>query len=78
MEDKSSLIKRLMFFYNMMCDLMKIFEFLFTTNPDQFFNINSLNYSRFSNLLKNISSRIIEKHYLQRLLTILKKEKIGR
>jgi hypothetical protein len=78
MENKSSLIKRLMFSYNMMCDLMKIFEFLLTAYPDEFFNLNSLNYSRFSNFLKNLSSRIIENHYLQQLLTIFEKEKISK
>src|SRR5690606_11407944 len=75
-ENKASLIKRLMFTYNMLCDLMKIFEFLLNAYPDEFLDIESLNYSRFCNFLKNIASRIIDKFYLSPLIKILEKENV--
>ncbi len=66
-----------MFSYNMLCDLMKIFEFLLTAYPDEFFDQNSLNYSRFVNFLKNLSSRIIEKTYINQITKIFEIEKIS-
>jgi hypothetical protein len=75
-ENKQSLLKRLMFSYNLLCDLMKIFEFLLNAYPDEFFNITTLNYSRFCNFLKNLSSRILEKFYFDQLIAIMEKENI--
>jgi hypothetical protein len=75
-ENKQSLLKRLMFAYNILCDLMKIFEFLLNAYPDEFIDVDTLNYSRFCNFLKNISSRVLEKHYFNQLVTIFEKENI--
>jgi len=69
--DKSSLLRKLTFTYVLLCDLMKILEFLIQSLPEEFFNINSLNYSRLCNFLKNLSSRILFKPYLSQLLKLL-------
>jgi hypothetical protein len=70
-DSKSSLLKKLTFVYSLLCDLMKIFEFLLTAYPYEFFDISTLNYSRFVNFLKNTSSRIIEKNYINQLVQLL-------
>jgi hypothetical protein len=62
--------KKLMTTYTILCDLMKIFEFLLTAYPNEFFDSKTLNYSRFVNFLKNLSSRILDKVYLEQLLKI--------
>lgn len=54
---------------------MKIFEFLLAAYPNEFFDIETLNYSRFSNFLKNLSARIIEKNYLDQFIKIHEKSK---
>lgn len=76
-ESKDSLIKRLLFNYNMLCDLIKIYEFLLNAYPNEFLDVNSLNYSRFCNFLKNLSSRILDKMYMDQFIEILKISNIG-
>jgi hypothetical protein len=69
-ESKSGLLKQLFFTHSILCDLMKIFEFLLTAYPYEFFDISSLNYSRFVNFLKNTSSRILENTYITQLIKL--------
>jgi len=59
--------------YNLLCDLMKIYEFLLIAYPREFFDTKSINFSRLSNFLKNLSSRILENFYFDKLLKILEK-----
>jgi hypothetical protein len=69
-ESKSALLKQLFFTHSILCDLMKIFEFLLAAYPFEFFDISSLNYSRFLNFLKNTSSRILENTYITQLIKL--------
>ena len=69
--EKTTLLRKLTFTYILLCDLMKIMEFLIQSFPNEFFNTNSLNYSRLCNFLKNLSSRILFKPYLTQLLKLL-------
>jgi hypothetical protein len=75
MDTKTTLIKKLTFVYSLLCDLIKIFEFLLTAYPYEFFDITTLNYSRFTNFLKNTASRILEKNYIGQLMQLLEKTK---
>jgi len=59
--------------YMLLCDLMKIFEFILIAYPKEFFDTKSINFSRFSIFLKNLSSRILEKFYFEKLLRIVEK-----
>lgn len=77
LESKSVYLKKLSFSYNMLCDLMKIFEFLLAAYPNEFYDLTTLNYSRFCNFLKNLSSRILEKNYIGQLMKIFEKSKIS-
>jgi hypothetical protein len=70
-DTKTTLLKKLTFVYSLLCDLMKIFEFLLTAYPYEFFDTTTLNYSRFVNFLKNTSSRILEKTYINQLMQLL-------
>ena len=75
LEVKTSLLKKLIFSYTLLCDLMKIFEFLLAAYPNEFFDVSTLNYSRFVNFLKNTSSRLLEKPYISNLMNLLEKSK---
>jgi hypothetical protein len=75
LEVKTNLMKKLIFAYCLLSDLMKIFEFLLAAYPNEFFDILTLNYSRFVNFLKNTSSRILEKPYISNLMNLLDKSK---
>ena len=60
--------------YNEMCQLLKIYEFLLLIYPDEFLDVSKLNYLNFMNVLKNISTRVIDKSYLsylQQLITFI-------
>ena len=59
--------------YTLLCDLVKIFEFILIAYPKEFFDTKSINFSRFANFLKNLSSRILEKFYFDKLLKIFEK-----
>ncbi len=74
-ESKSVYLKKLNVSFNMFCDLMKIFEFLLAAYPNEFLDTSTLNYSRFCNFLKNLSSRILETTYLDNLMKIFEKTK---
>lgn len=77
-ENAEVVIKKLMNNFLFMNDLMKIFEFLLTSYPNEFFDINSINFSRFSNFLKNLSSRILDKGYTEWLLKLLETYRPGK
>ena len=60
--------------YNEMCQLLKIYEFLLLIYPDEFLDTSKLNYINFMNILKNISTRVINKPYIdhiQQLITFI-------
>ena len=60
--------------YNEMCQLLKIYEFLILIYPDEFLDTSKLNYLNFMNVLKNISTRVINKpyiEYVQQLITFI-------
>ena len=50
--------------YNEMCQLLKIYEFLLLIYPDEFLDTTKINYLNFINVLKNISTRVIDKSYI--------------
>lgn len=50
--------------YNEMSQLLKIYEFLLLIYPDEFLDTTKLNYLNFINVLKNISTRVINKPYI--------------
>ena len=58
--------------YNEMCQLLKIYEFLILTYPDEFLDSKKLNYTNFINVLKNISTRILSKPYIDHLIQLIK------
>ena len=58
--------------YNEMCQLLKIYEFLLLIYPDEFLDTNKLNYLNFINVLKNISTRILSKPYIDHMLQLIK------
>lgn len=70
--------KKMLFSYQILCDLMKILEFLLAAYPAKFFDVSNINFSRFSNFLKNLSSRILDKNYIDKLLNLIDKYKPGR
>lgn len=78
LESKSSLVKRMAQIYNHLADLMKIFEFLLSAYPNEFFDQNTINCSRFINFLKNVSTRLIAPQYLKNLLEIFSKSSSGK
>ena len=57
--------------YNEMCQLLKIYEFLLLIYPDEFLDTNKLNYINFINVLKNISTRVINKPYIDHLIQLI-------
>ena len=60
--------------YNEMCQLLKIYEFLLLIYPDEFLDTSKINYINFTNVLKNLSTRVIDKKYidyLQQLITFV-------
>ena len=71
--DRTHYMKKFNNSYVLLCDLMKIFEFILIAYPKEFFEIKSINFSRFANFMKNLSSRILDKFYLEKLLRILEK-----
>jgi hypothetical protein len=66
-------MKRFNISYNLLCDLIKIFEFIFTAYSKELFDIKSINFSRFANFIKNLSSRILDITYMDKLLKIIDK-----
>ena len=58
--------------YNEMCQLLKIYEFLLLIYPDEFLDTKKLNYLNFINVLKNISTRILSKPYIDHMLQLIK------
>ena len=58
--------------YNEMCQLLKIYEFLLLIYPDEFLDTKKLNYLNFINVLKNISTRILSKPYIEHMLQLIK------
>ena len=60
--------------YNEMCQLLKIYEFLLLIYPNEFLDTSKLNYINFINVIKNISTRVINKPYIdhiQQLITFI-------
>ena len=58
--------------YNEMCQLLKIYEFLLLIYPDEFLDTKKLNYLNFINVLKNISTRILSKPYIDHMYQLIK------
>jgi hypothetical protein len=58
--------------YNEMCQLLKIYEFLLLIYPDEFLDTKKLNYLNFMNVLKNISTRILSKPYIDHMYQLIK------
>jgi hypothetical protein len=61
-----------------LCEMSKIFEFLLILYPSEFYKTSTLSFSRLSNFLKNISSRIVDKSYSQKFVDITEMYKPGR
>ena len=57
--------------YNEMCQLLKIYEFLLLIYPDEFLDTSKLNYINFMNVLKNISTRVINKPYIEHIKQLI-------
>ena len=60
--------------YNEMYQLLKIYEFLLLIYPNEFLDTSKLNYINFINVIKNISTRVINKPYIdhiQQLITFI-------
>ena len=57
--------------YSEMCQLLKIYEFLILIYPNEFLDTNKLNYINFINVLKNISSRVINKPYIDHIVKLI-------
>lgn len=70
--------KKCMFNYSIFCELMKILEFLLSAYPNEFFDIQTINFSRISNFLKNLSSRVLDKSYIEKLIQSVEKIKPGK
>jgi len=70
-------IKKMLFYYSHLCDLMKILEFLLAAYPNEFIDTSTINFSRFANFLKNLSSRILDKNYMEKLINFIEKFKPG-
>jgi hypothetical protein len=64
--------RRLIEILKPLSDIMKIMEFVLLSYPDQFYDIKNINFSRFSNFLKNLSSRILDSNYFEKLTEIVK------
>lgn len=71
--DKLHYMKRFNISYTLLCDLMKIFEFMLIAYSKELFDVKSINFSRFTNFLKNLSSRILDKFYIEKLMKIIDK-----
>jgi hypothetical protein len=74
-EHQTSSIRKVIFSYTILCELMTIMEFLLMAYPKQFFDINNLNCSRLINFLKNLSSRMLENSYMEKLSKVFVKYK---
>ena len=57
--------------YNEMCQLLKIYEFLLLIYPNEFLDTSKLNYINFINVLKNISTRLINKPYIDHIQQLI-------
>ena len=57
--------------YNEMCQLLKIYEFLLLIYPDEFLDTTKINYIHFINVLKNISTRVINKPYIDHIVQLI-------
>ena len=57
--------------YNEMCQLLKIYEFLIIIYPDEFLDVNKLNYINFINVIKNLSTRVINKPYIEHISNLI-------
>ena len=57
--------------YNEMCQLLKIYEFLLLIYPDEFLDTSKINYLNFANVLKNLSTRVIDKKYIDYLQQLI-------
>jgi IS1 family transposase len=64
--------------YVLFSELCQIYEFMVSACSKYFFEIGSLNFSRLSNFLKNISSRIIEPDYFKKFQDIIERNSPGR
>merc|ERR1712032_541627 len=52
---------------------MKIFEFMLIAYSKELFDVKSINFSRFANFIKNLSSRILDKFYMGQLMKVIEK-----
>jgi hypothetical protein len=57
--------------YNEMCQLLKIYEFLLLIYPNEFLDTSKLNYINFINVIKNISTRVINKPYIDHIQQLI-------
>jgi hypothetical protein len=58
--------------------MSKIYEFLLILYPSDFYQISTLSFSRISNFLKNISSRILDNTYSKKFIEIIEMYKPGK
>jgi hypothetical protein len=56
--------------YVNLCDLLKINEFFLVVFKEQYLDTYSLNYINLCNILKNLSCRILQKHFFENLKKI--------
>jgi len=59
-------------------DSFKIFEFFIGEFPNEFFDTQSLNFSRIVNFLKNASSRVLKKPNLNSIIQFYSKLKLSK
>lgn len=57
--------------YNEMCNLLLLLEFLLDASPDIFIDLSNVNSMQFINVLKNISTRLLEEPFLENLMKVI-------
>jgi hypothetical protein len=64
--------------FDFLSEMIKILEFLLIPYPSDFYKTSTLCFSRLSNFLKNISSRILDKTFSQKFIEITELFKPGK
>jgi hypothetical protein len=64
--------------FNFLSEMSKILEFLLLLYPSDFYKTSTLCFSRLSNFLKNISSRILDKSFSLKFIEITEMFKPGK
>jgi hypothetical protein len=77
-ENNDTLYKKMIQSYVLLTELCQIYEFMVSACSKYFFDIGSLNFSRLSNFLKNLSSRIIEPTYFTNFKKLVERNYPGR